>query len=48
MEQIQLHAVDPGTRINITIPEKDSPDPSVQQAKQKLDEAVPETVAEPR
>lgn len=28
VEQIQLHAVDPGTEIRITIPEKDSEDPA--------------------
>jgi cell division cycle protein 37 len=33
VEQIQLHAVDPGTSINITIPEKDSADPAVQKAR---------------
>jgi cell division cycle protein 37 len=33
VEQIQLHAVDPGTTINITIPEKDSTDPDVKKAR---------------
>lgn len=33
VEQIQLHAVDPGTTINITIPDKDSLDPDVKAAR---------------
>lgn len=33
VEQIQLHAVDPGTTINITIPPENSDDPAVQQAR---------------
>jgi len=33
VEQIQLHAVEPGTVINITIPPKDSNDPEVQMAR---------------
>lgn len=33
VEQIQLHAVEPGTAINITIPEKDSEDEAMQQAR---------------
>lgn len=33
VEQIQLHAVDPGTSINITIPEKDSQDEATREAR---------------
>jgi cell division cycle protein 37 len=32
-EQIQLHAVDPGTSINISIPDKDSPDEAEQKSR---------------
>jgi cell division cycle protein 37 len=41
VEQIQLHAVDPGTAINITIPERDSPDESVQKARAIFDSLPP-------
>jgi cell division cycle protein 37 len=40
VEQIQLHAVDPGTTINITIPPKESEDPAEVEAR-KLFEAFP-------
>jgi len=33
VEQIQLHAVEPGTSINITIPEKDSQDEATRHAR---------------
>ncbi|GKT88387.1 hsp90 co-chaperone cdc37 [Colletotrichum tofieldiae] len=34
VEQIQLHAVEPGTEIKITIPPKDSEDPAVKQGRE--------------
>jgi cell division cycle protein 37 len=40
VEQIQLHAVDPGTEINISVPPKDSTDPETQEAR-KTFEAFP-------
>ena len=41
VEQIQLHAVDPGTTINITIPPKTSEDPQQQAARQVFDSFPP-------
>jgi cell division cycle protein 37 len=41
VEQIQLHAVDPGTTINITIPEKDSADPDVKKAREIFESFPP-------
>ncbi|KAI9742586.1 MAG: hsp90 co-chaperone Cdc37 [Claussenomyces sp. TS43310] len=41
VEQIQLHAVDPGTTINITIPPENSQDPSEQQARRLFEAFSP-------
>jgi len=41
VEQIQLHAVDPGTTINITIPEKGSADPQVAKAREIFESFPP-------
>ena len=41
VEQIQLHAVDPNTTINITIPEKDSADPAIQEARRMFESFPP-------
>lgn len=41
VEQIQLHAVDPGTTINITIPEKGSADPEVAKAREIFESFPP-------
>lgn len=41
VEQIQLHAVDPGTTINITIPDKDSADPDVKKAREIFESFPP-------
>jgi cell division cycle protein 37 len=41
VEQIQLHAVDPNTTINIMIPEKDSHDPTVQEARRIFESFPP-------
>lgn len=42
VEQIQLHAVEPGTVINISIPPADSEDPEVQQARAIFESFSPE------
>lgn len=42
IEQIQLHAVEPGTVIQIHVPPTDSEDPEVQQARQIYDTFKPE------
>ncbi|KAK3495080.1 uncharacterized protein B0T23DRAFT_428011 [Neurospora hispaniola] len=42
VEQIQLHAVEPGTVININIPPADSEDPEVQQARAIFESFSPE------
>jgi cell division cycle protein 37 len=41
VEQIQLHAVDPGTTINITIPPESSEDPAEQHARQLFEAFSP-------
>jgi cell division cycle protein 37 len=41
VEQIQLHAVDPGTTINITIPEEGSADPQVAKAREIFESFPP-------
>jgi cell division cycle protein 37 len=41
VEQIQLHAVDPNTTININIPAPDSEDPEVQKARQVFESFPP-------
>jgi cell division cycle protein 37 len=41
VEQIQLHAVDPGTTINITIPEKGSGDPQTAKAREIFESFPP-------
>lgn len=41
VEQIQLHAVEPGTEIHINVPEADSEDPVEQQARQIFDQFPP-------
>jgi cell division cycle protein 37 len=41
VEQIQLHAVDPGTTINITIPENGSADPQVAKAREIFESFPP-------
>ncbi|OLN93923.1 Hsp90 co-chaperone Cdc37 [Colletotrichum chlorophyti] len=42
VEQIQLHAVEPGTEIKITIPPKDSEDPAVKQGREIFEGFSPE------
>ncbi|KAK3937634.1 Cdc37 N terminal kinase binding-domain-containing protein [Diplogelasinospora grovesii] len=42
VEQIQLHAVEPGTVINIKIPPKDSQDPQEQEGRRIFEEFKPE------
>lgn len=41
MEQIQLHAVDPNTAINISVPKADSDDPEEQQCRQVFESFPP-------
>lgn len=41
VEQIQLHAVNPGTKIAIQVPPRDSPDPEAQKARQIFESFSP-------
>jgi cell division cycle protein 37 len=42
VEQIQLHAVEPGTVINIKVPRADSEDPEEQEAREIFEHFAPE------
>ena len=42
VEQIQLHAVEPGTVINVTVPAADSQDPAEQEARKIFDSFAPD------